>query len=159
MKISGIFNEPKIEIFSYKIKLENIRKNIFIKLDLEVFEHFFLIVKDPDKKIRALLTYKTRVKEYIISSGKEDTSNGTVFGGLSGGIWEFTVIKPYDIKGEFAFEIETDVKTQKTGYDLELLKTDFEKNILMRKNGTEGTSMYTAVTPTEDRVLKQFLIL
>ncbi len=56
MKISGIFNEPKIEIFSHKIKLENIRKNIFIRLDSEIFEHFFLIVKDPNKKIRALLT-------------------------------------------------------------------------------------------------------
>ena len=127
MKISGIFNEPKIEIFSYELKLENIRENICIKLDSEIFEHFFLIVKDPDKKIRALLTYKTRIKEYIISAGKEDTSNGTVCGGLPGGIWEFTVIKPYDIKGEFAFEIETDVKTEKTGYNLELLKTDFDK--------------------------------
>ena len=127
MKISGIFNEPKIEIFSYKIKLENIRENIFIKLDSEVFEHFFLIVKDPDKKIRALLTYKTRIKEYIISAGKEDTSNGTVCGEFPGGIWEFTVIKPYDIKGEFAFELETDVKTEKTGYNLELLKSDFDK--------------------------------
>ena len=138
MRISGIFTEPKIEIFNYKIKLENIRENICIKLDSEVFEHFFLIVKDPDKKIRALLTYKTRVKEYIISSGKEDTSNGTVFGGLSGGIWEFTVIKPYDIKGEFAFEIETDVKTQKTGYDLELLKTDFDKKYSFDKKWYRG---------------------
>ena len=138
MKISGIFNEPKIEIFSYKIKLENIRENIFIKLDSEVFEHFFLIVKDPDKKIRALLTYKTRIKEYIISAGKEDTSNGTVCGEFPGGIWEFTVIKPYDIKGEFAFEVETDVKTEKTGYNLELLKSDFDKKYSSEKKWYKG---------------------
>ena len=138
MKVNGIFSGSGIEIFDYKIKMENIRKNISIKLDSEVFEHFFLIVKDPDKKIRALLTYKTRIKEYIISVGKEDTSNGTIYGILPDGVWEFTVIKPYDIKGEFAFEIETDVNTEKTGYNLELLKTDFEKKYSDEKKWYRG---------------------
>ena len=138
MRAEGIFSKPEIEVFTYKMKLENIRKNICIKLDSDIFEHFFLIVQDPDKKIRALLTYKTRVKEYIISAEKEDTSNGTVCGGLPGGIWEFTVIKPYNISGEFAFEVEKDVKTEKTGYDLELLKTDFDKKYSPDKRWYKG---------------------
>jgi hypothetical protein len=138
MKVSGIFEKPEIEIFRYTIKLENIQKNICIKINSEVFEHFFLIIKDPDKKIRALITYKTRIKEYIISAVKEDTSNGTVYGRLPGGNWEITVIKPYDITGEFFFEVKTDVNTNKTGYDLELLKTGFDKKYSEDKRWYSG---------------------
>lgn len=138
MRIDGIFNKPGIEIFRYMINLENIRKNICIKLDSEVFEHFFLIIKDPDKKIRAIITYKTRIQEYVISAGEEDTSNGTVCGRLPGGEWEFTVIKPYDITGKFAFEVETDLKTEKTGYNLELLKMDFSKKYNNEKRWYKG---------------------
>ena len=138
MEINGSFTKKNIEVFRYDVKLENINKNICINLDSEVFEHFFLLVKDPSKKVRALLTYKTRVKKYYISKILENTSNGTIYGELPSGIWEFIIIKPYDITGNFNFEIKIDEVEEKSGYDLELLKQDFDKKYSDEKRWYKG---------------------
>ena len=96
------------------------------------------MVKDPDKKLRALLTYKTRKKEYYISKILGNTSNGTIYGDLPDGIWEFIVLKPYDITGEFSFEVKIDEPEEKNKYDLELLKQDFDKKYSEEKRWYKG---------------------
>ena len=138
MRINESFSKKNIEIFRYNIKLENINKNIYIQLDSDTFEHFFLLVKDPDKKLRALLTYKTRKKEYYISKILGNTSNGTIYGDLLDGNWEFIVIKPYDITGDFSFEVKIDEPEEKSEYDLELLKQDFDKKYSEEKRWYKG---------------------
>ncbi|MGL6168202.1 MAG: CehA/McbA family metallohydrolase [Fusobacteriaceae bacterium] len=104
--IKDIFTSDKIEIKKYQIPLENIGKFLKITLDSENYEHFFLVIKDPKKNVRALLTYKTNIHEYIIAEEESYSSYCTTSGKLLNGEWDFIIIKPYEIKGGFSINIE-----------------------------------------------------
>lgn len=69
------------------------------------FEHFFLLVKDPTKRLRALFTWKSRIQHYCLRQVISDEANLTVPGPIAGGEWQFTVVKPGTLLGEAAIDI------------------------------------------------------
>jgi hypothetical protein len=105
IKFKGEFKENRIEIFNYNFQIEKNINEISIELISKTFEHFFLIIKDPTNKIRALFTYKTRIKKYILSENINLYSNSTLSTPIIHGKWNITLIKPYNIKGKFLIQI------------------------------------------------------
>lgn len=105
--ISDFFKCESIEVKKYDVIISEKIKNLKITIDSDKFEHFFLIVKDPKGDIRAALTYKTRIKEYIISEDEDYSSYCTKSGKIEIGKWEFTIIKPYEILGGFSILIQS----------------------------------------------------
>lgn len=83
--IRDSFQHGNIEVKKYDIIITEKVKNLKITIDSESFEHFFLIIKDPKKEIRAVLTYKTRIKEYVISEYEEFSSYCTKYGEINKG--------------------------------------------------------------------------
>lgn len=75
------------------------------------FEHFFVIVKDPLGTIRALLSYKTRVKTYCLSSAYLHSDNNTIAGSIQNGTWSVDVVRTYLVKGGYRLQIEYDLGT------------------------------------------------
>lgn len=105
--IKDKFNNEETEIKEYEVVINTDIKSLKVIIDSTKFEHFFLIIKDPSNKIRALITYKTRIKEYIISEDKNISSYCTKYGKLEKGIWKLIVIKPYNIDCEFSILLES----------------------------------------------------
>lgn len=104
--ISDSFNNKSIEIKKYNFNISKDIKNLKFTLESNKFEHFFCIIKDSNKKIRAQLTFKTRIKEYYLSKNFSSSSVFTKFGKIPKGEWELWIIKPYLIQGEFSITIE-----------------------------------------------------
>ncbi|MBV7407045.1 CehA/McbA family metallohydrolase [Enterobacter sp. ENT03] len=104
MRIHHQFGEADDEVFTTVIPLHD-AKGIDITLQAGPFEHFFLIVKDPQHRMRALLTWKTRIKQYQIRETFADGSNNTLPGKIMAGEWSFTVVKPGRLCGEIAYDI------------------------------------------------------
>jgi len=116
MRIHHQFCEAEYEVFTTIIQVNN-AQGIDIMLSAGPFEHFFLIVKDPQQRIRALLTWKTRIKQYQIREIFHVGSNNTLPGKIIAGEWSFTVVKPCWFSGEIEYEVHCcsdmneDVKT------------------------------------------------
>lgn len=104
MLIHHQFGEAEYEVFTTVIQVDN-AQGIDITLNTGPFEHFFLIVKDPQQRIRALLTWKTRIKQYQICETFDGCSNNTLPGKIMAGEWSFTVVKPGWLCGDIEYEI------------------------------------------------------
>lgn len=103
MIFAGEFTQKEVENFTFPVPIYN-AESIKVTLD-GPFEHMFVILKDPEGKIRALLTFKTRVKSYFINADILHSTNGTVWGELPDGEWELIVVKPQHASGKFLLEV------------------------------------------------------
>lgn len=108
MRIEGTFNTNTTQIDSYQFEVNGVTSIHLTLLD-GAFEHFFVIVKDTQQKIRALLTYKTRIKQYCISSSFETSDNHTISGSIPNGTWTIDVVRTYPIKAGYTLQIDFDL--------------------------------------------------
>ncbi|SFR12864.1 hypothetical protein SAMN04487773_3113 [Enterobacter sp. kpr-6] len=104
MRIHHHFSAAGYEVFPVTISVRNVQ-GIDITLCAGPFEHYFLVVKDPRGHIRAVLTWKTRIRDYHIREAFNAGSNNTLPGEIVDGEWTFTVVKPGFISGEIEYEV------------------------------------------------------
>ena len=111
MRFEGIFSDEitQLDTFTFEVNGDD---SIHFNLLKGAFEHFFLIVKDSEQKIRALLTYKTRLKSYCLSTSALTSDNNTLAGPLPNGTWSLEMVRTYPIAGSYAFEIEFNLGTR-----------------------------------------------
>lgn len=106
MLIEGEFNSDITQIQNYAFEVNGVSSIHFTLLE-GAFEHFFILVKDPHKEIRALLTYKTRMKQYCLSKTPLTSDNNTVPGELPDGTWTVQIVRTYPIAGGFKLSVDT----------------------------------------------------
>ena len=106
MLIEGEFNSNITQILNYEFEVSGVSSIHFTLLE-GAFEHFFVLVKDPHKEIRALLTFKTRMKQYCLSTSLLTSDNNTVPGLLPDGIWTIQIVRTYPIAGGFKLAVDT----------------------------------------------------
>ena len=87
------------------------KKSIHIEILEGVFEHILIIVKDPSHKIRAVLTFKSRIKSNVITAGERESSNSTVPGILENGIWSLDIVRTYQVSGDYKIAVNFDKGT------------------------------------------------
>lgn len=101
------FSKTNTEVIEKKFEIGDVC-SIHFRLIEGAFEHFFVIVKDSKKQIRALLTYKTRLKEYCLTSSLQTSDNNTVPGVLWKGTWTMEIVRTYPVKGGFTLAVDVD---------------------------------------------------
>ncbi len=106
MLIRHDFTAQPFEVLTTEFNVQDAR-SINIHLREGVFEHVFMLVKDPQQQLRALLTWKTRLKHFTVGESPETTSNNALAGALQAGVWTITVIRPTPLTGYVEFEIVT----------------------------------------------------
>lgn len=114
MRIEGTFNTNTTQIDIYQFEVNGVNSIHFTLLN-GAFEHFFIIVKDSFQQIRALLTYKTRCKQYCLSTSFETSSNNMIAGELPNGTWTLEVVRTYPIKNGYSLQIDFDLGIHKEG--------------------------------------------
>lgn len=98
------FTQPTCEVHTSYVQVQP-DEDIHITLVDGPFEHFFLLVKDPEQRLRALFTWKSRIRHYGIYPTVGDNANLTLPGPMSAGKWEFTVVKPGKLQGQATIEV------------------------------------------------------
>ena len=126
MIFSNKFDDGKtIELFSHSFELTT---NSAISLKIKgPFEHYFIVVKDPNGVQRALFTYKTRQKEYFITDDPLTMSNGSIAGPMTLGTWNLTVVKTYEVHGSYLLEVDTTDHKELNHLDSKVLEEDWSK--------------------------------
>lgn len=110
MIIEGVFDTGITQIDSYVFEVKGANSLHFTLLD-GAFEHFFVLVKDPLGTLRALLSYKTRVKTYCLSTSYLHSDNYTLAGELYDGTWSIEIVRTYPVQGGYKLQIESDLGT------------------------------------------------
>lgn len=105
MRIKGRFNNEELQVIETQFEVTDV-ESIHFRLLEGAFEHFFVIVKDPKQQIRALLTYKTRKKDYCLSPFILTSDNYTVPGVLWNGAWTIQIVRTYPVEGEFTLAVD-----------------------------------------------------
>lgn len=108
MLIEGVFHSDITQIERYTFEVSGVKTIHFTLLE-GAFEHFFVIVKDPYEKIRALFTYKTRLKTYTLSQVYEESDNDTLSGELYDGTWSIEIVRTYPVQGGFKLQVLFDL--------------------------------------------------
>lgn len=124
MMIKGMFDQSQTQVFHESFEV-NKATSIHFELLEGAFEHFFVVVKDPTAKIRALFTFKTRQKQYVLSKSFTTSDNYTECGAIDDGTWSLDVVRTYPITGGFSINIAFDLGTQATDA-LSVMHQDFE---------------------------------
>lgn len=104
MRFCGVFHDSITQLDSFTFEVNGVDSIHFTLLE-GAFEHFFLIVKDPEQTVRALLTYKTRLKQYSLTTSALTSDNNTLPGPLQNGTWSAQIIRTYPVKGSYEFEV------------------------------------------------------
>lgn len=104
MRIRFEFSAEPFEVQSATFKVQHATCIDICLLD-GPFEHLFLVVKDPEQQVRALLTWKTRTKHFTISELAESGSNNTLAGKILLGSWTITFIRPAWHTGAVELEV------------------------------------------------------
>lgn len=104
MVLRGSFTQETLQIDHHAVEI-GAATSIVITLLEGTFEHFFCIVRDPSGVQRALITFKTRIKEYRISTLPLSTDNGALPGEIAQGTWTIDVVRPYPVAGGYAIEV------------------------------------------------------
>lgn len=111
-----------LEIHQYQFKVHDV-KNINVNLLDGIFEHAFILLKDPSNQVRILFSFKSRFRSRFLSTKEVNTTNGALAGPIPDGIWTLTVIKPsLRVKGKYQIEIR---------FDQELTLTDSNKYLTL----------------------------
>nr|WP_318383508.1 CehA/McbA family metallohydrolase [uncultured Enterobacter sp.] len=117
MHIQHKFGVAEYELFTTRIPVYG-KRGIDITLEAGPFEHFFLLVKDPHQRLRALLTWKTRIQHYQIREAFCCGSNNTLPGEMCEGEWTFTLLRPAPIEGHAGYHVQLcDPVSEKTDTD------------------------------------------
>lgn len=106
MLIHHDFSPQPFEVVTTAFSVQDARV-IDIHLREGVFEHVFLLVKDPEQQIRGVFTWKTRLKHFTLGESPETTSNNALPGKIQPGVWTITLIRPTYLTGYVAFEVIT----------------------------------------------------
>lgn len=107
MIFHNTFHTSITEVIEQKFEIGTVH-SIHFRLLEGAFEHFFVIIKDSKKQIRALLTFKTRMKEYCLSTSLLTSDNNTVPGILWKGVWTMQIVRTYPIEGGYTLAIDVD---------------------------------------------------
>lgn len=110
MEIEGFFTNDRTQVIHHTFPVFQ-KKSIHIEILEGVFEHILIIVKDPSHKIRAVLTFKSRIKSNVITAGERESSNSTVPGILENGIWSLDIVRTYQVSGDYKIAINFDMGT------------------------------------------------
>lgn len=105
------FNNNVTQVDRYTIEVKD-RKSIHFKLLEGDFQHFFIVVKNPNNEIKAIFTFKTRIKSYYMSNDVNTYSNNSLCGELLDGSWKIEIVRTYPIIGGYKIEVTFDEKEE-----------------------------------------------
>ena len=109
MLLENKFNNNITQVDRYAFEVKG-KKSLHFKLLEGEFQHFFIVVKDPKNEIKAIFTFKTRLKSYYMSNDFNTYSNNSLKGELLDGIWNIEVVRTYPINNGYKIEITFDEK-------------------------------------------------
>lgn len=104
------FSSATTQVIMKEFVIDEVQ-SIHFRLLEGAFEHFFVIVKDPKKQVRALLTFKTRIKEYCLSASPLTSDNNTIPGVLWKGTWTLQIVRTYPVEGGCCIAVDVDQGT------------------------------------------------
>ena len=105
MRFSGAYNDAPVQIDEHRFEVEG-ACSLHLLLVTGAFEHVLVYVRDPAGRIRALLSYKTRIHRYVIAAEPGDCTNGAVPGALPDGAWTLEIVRTYPVPGGYEIKIE-----------------------------------------------------
>lgn len=95
--------EMQLEHFQFSLK-----KAIALRIELQgPFKHFFAILQDADRQLRAVLTFKTRRHFFWLAETESLTDNNTVAGKLPAGKWQLTIFRACRAEGKYKVIIDS----------------------------------------------------
>lgn len=108
MLFHGTFTSEEMQVDHHVFHVEDAAMLSFTLLDGE-FEHVLVEVKDPSGAMRALLTYKTRVKQACLTDSGLTSTNGCVPGPISDGDWTLDIVRTYPVEGGYSLRIDVNL--------------------------------------------------
>ena len=101
----GVFTSDEMQVDRHVFRVDGAAMLSITLLD-GAFEHVLVEVKDPTGAMRALLTYKTRIKQACITDSILTTTNGCVPGPILDGDWTVEVVRTYPVNGGYSLRID-----------------------------------------------------
>ena len=153
MVLKGTFGSDTLQIDSHSFEVECV-SSITIKLVSGAFEHVFCVVRDADGVLRALMTYKSRIREATITELPFSTSNTALAGPLPAGTWTIDVVRTYPVAGDYEISVEFDRAIDYTSCDardFNPLATDFE-HVVDERDGWYSGDLHAHSAWSDGRV-------
>lgn len=119
------FNNENIQIDEYKFKVMG-AESITLEILKAPFEHCLVFLKNPDKKIKMIISFKTRKKTYTLSEDFDLSDNCTLNSKIDNGEWTLEILKTYKIEGEYSISVSFNNQLTKSNNKFNPLK--FPKN-------------------------------
>ena len=105
MLFKGTFTSEEMQVDRHRFHVSGATMLSFTLLEGK-FEHVLVEVKDPTGTMRALLTYKTRIKQACLTDSEITTTNGCVAGPIQDGDWSIEVVRTYPVEGGYSLRVD-----------------------------------------------------